>query len=100
MLSTIQQQRQECERLQALPYVNRQTRHNIPVLLQNPQIKLITGPRRAGKSIFALMMLKGQRFAYLNFDDPKLLSLWNEDIVMSALDSVYPDYQFLLLATC
>lgn len=97
MLTTIQQQRRECERLQSLPYVSRQSRHDIPILLQNPQIKLITGPRRAGKSVFALMMLKGKRFAYLNFDDSKLLSLWNEDLAMSALDSVYPSYQYLLL---
>ena len=97
MLATIQQQRQECERLLSLPYVSRQSRHDISLLLKNPQIKLITGPRRAGKSIFALMMLKEHRFAYLNFDDHKLLSLWNEDIVMSGLDSVYPGYQFLLL---
>lgn len=97
MLTAIQQQQRECERLQSLPYVNRQSRYDIPLLLQSPQIKLITGPRRAGKSIFALMMLKGQRFAYLNFDDTKLLSLWDEDVVMSALDSVYPSYQYLLL---
>lgn len=97
MLTTIQQQRHECERLQALPYVSRQCRFDIPILLQTPQIKLITGPRRAGKSILALMMLRGQNFAYLNFDDPKLLTLWNEDLVMSALNSVYPEYQFLLL---
>lgn len=97
MLTTIQQQRRECERLQSLPYVSRQSRYDVSLLLQNPQIKLITGPRRAGKSIFAIMMLRGRSFAYLNFDDPKLLTLWNEDLVMSALDSVYPDYQFLLL---
>lgn len=97
MLTTIKQQCQECERLKSLPYVSRKSRYDISLLLQNPQIKLITGPRRAGKSIFALMMLNGHRFAYLNFDDPKLLSLWNEDVVMSALDSVYPSYQFLLL---
>lgn len=80
MLTTIQQQQRECERLQSLPYVSRQSRHDIPLLLQSPQIKLITGPRRAGKSIFALMMLKGQRFAYLNFDDTKLLSRWDEEL--------------------
>lgn len=97
MLTTIQQQQRECEHLQSLPYVNRRSRHDIALLLQSSQIKLITGPRRAGKSVFALMMLKGQRFAYLNFDDTKLLSLWDEDVVMSALDSVYPSYQYLLL---
>lgn len=97
MLTTIQQQRQECERLQSLPYVSRQSRYDVSLLLQNPQMKLITGPRRAGKSIYALMILRGKSFAYLNFDDPKLLTLWNEDLVMSALDSVYPGYQYLLL---
>lgn len=97
MLTTVQQQRQECERLQAQAYVCRQSRFDVSLLLQNPQIKLITGPRRAGKSIYALQMLRGQNFAYLNFDDSKLLNLWNEDLVMSALDRVYPDYQYLLL---
>lgn len=97
MLTTIQQQRQECEQLLSQQYISRESRYDIPLLLQNPQIKLITGPRRAGKSIFALMMLSGRSFAYLNFDDPKLLSLWNEDLVMSALDRVYPSYQYLLL---
>ncbi|MCQ2216768.1 MAG: ATP-binding protein [Bacteroidales bacterium] len=97
MLTTIKQQRQECEQLLSMRYINRQPRYDIPLMLQNSQIKLITGPRRAGKSIFALMMLRDYSFAYLNFDDHKLLSLWNEDLVMSALDSVYPSYQYLLL---
>lgn len=97
MLITIHQQHQECERLLSQPYVNRQSRYDVEQLLQNHQIKLITGPRRAGKSVFALIMLQGKRFAYLNFDDQKLLSKWDEDIVMSALDSEYPSYEYLLL---
>ena len=35
-------------------------------------IKIIMGPRRAGKSIFAIQMLKGVDFAYVNFDDERL----------------------------
>ena len=65
--------------------------------MQNPLIKLITGPRRVGKSVFALLMLQGKNFAYLNFDDSQLLEKWNEELVMSALDDVYPDYDFMLL---
>ena len=65
--------------------------------LQNPLIKLITGPRRVGKSVFALLMLQGKNFAYLNFDDNQLLEKWEEDLAMSALDDVYPDYDFMLL---
>ena len=37
--------------------------------LENNLIKVITGPRRAGKSVFAIQMLEGIDFAYLNFDD-------------------------------
>lgn len=66
MLTTIQQQRQECERLQSLPYVSRQSRYDVSLLLQNPQIKLITGPRRAGKSIFALIL--SETLLYLGID--------------------------------
>lgn len=41
--------------------------------LKNDLIKVIIGPRRAGKSVFALQMLKDTNFAYLNFDDERLL---------------------------
>ncbi len=79
------------------PYQQRHTKYDTDELLQNPLIKLITGPRRVGKSVFALLMLQGRNFAYLNFDDSQLLEKWDEDLVMSALDDVYPDYDFMLL---
>jgi len=40
--------------------------------LKTTLIKLITGPRRAGKSVLALQLLEDQNFAYLNFDDDLL----------------------------
>ncbi len=79
------------------PYQQRHTKYDADELLQNPLIKLITGPRRVGKSVFALLMLQGKNFAYLNFDDNQLLEKWDEDLAMSALDDVYPDYDFMLL---
>ncbi len=66
-------------------------------LLHNPLIKLITGPRRVGKSVFALLMLQGKNFAYLNFDYNQLLEKWDEDLAMSALEDVYPNYDYILL---
>ena len=81
----------------ARPYQQRTTRYNYGELLANPLIKLITGPRRVGKSVFALLMLQGKNFAYLNFDDNLLLENWNEDLVMRMLDDVYPGYEYLLL---
>ncbi|WP_302324051.1 ATP-binding protein, partial [Bacteroides congonensis] len=35
--------------------------------------------------------------AYLNFDDAQLLENWNEDLLMSALDDIYPGYDYMLL---
>lgn len=97
MKSTILNQRAERDELLSRPYQQRHTKYDTNTLLQNPLIKLITGPRRAGKSVFALLMLRGKNFAYLNFDDNKLLENWDEDLVMAELESVYPGYDFMLL---
>lgn len=97
MKTTIFNQRAERDELMSRPYQQRHTKYDTDELLQNPLIKLITGPRRVGKSVFALLMLQGKNFAYLNFDDSRLLEKWDEELVMSALDDVYPDYDFMLL---
>ncbi|MDE6190416.1 MAG: ATP-binding protein [Muribaculum sp.] len=97
MKTTILNQRAERDELLSRPYQQRHTKYDADELLQNPLIKLISGPRRVGKSVFALLMLQGKNFAYLNFDDNRLLEKWDEDLAMSALDDVYPDYDFMLL---
>lgn len=97
MKTTILNQRAERDELLSRPYQQRHTKYDADELLQNPLIKLITGPRRVGKSVFAMLMLQGKNFAYLNFDDNQLLEKWDEDLAMSALDDVYPDYDFMLL---
>lgn len=97
MKTTILNQRAERDELLSRPYQKRHTRYDADELLQNPLIKLITGPRRVGKSVFALLMLQGKNFAYLNFDDNQLLEKWDENLAMSLLDEVYPGYDFMLL---
>lgn len=97
MKTTIISQRAERDELLSRPYQQRQTKYDAEELLRNPLIKLITGPRRVGKSVFALLMLQGKNFAYLNFDDNQLLAKWDEDLAMAALDDVYPGYEFMLL---
>lgn len=97
MRTAILNQRAERDELLSRAYQQRHTKYDADDLLQNPLIKLITGPRRVGKSVYALLMLRGKNFAYLNFDDSQLLEKWDEDLVMSALDDVYPDYDYILL---
>ena len=79
------------------PYIERHTKYDKEQLLSNPLIKFISGPRRVGKSTYALLLLRGKNFAYLNFDDQLLLSRWDEGLVMRLLDDVYPNYDFLML---
>lgn len=93
----ISSQRAERDQLLSRPYQARQTRYDVALLLSAGEIKLITGPRRAGKSTMALLMLRDRPFAYLNFDDGQLLDGWEEASVMAALERVYPGYEYLLL---
>ena len=67
------------------------------LLLSSHLIKLITGPRRVGKSTQALLMLRDKNFAYLNFDNYQLLETWDADLVMRMLDDVYAGYEYILL---
>ncbi len=57
-------------------------------------IKVVIGPRRAGKSVFALQMLTaatGSDFAYINFDDERLMPPLDLDELLKAMIQVYGD---------
>ena len=97
MKNILLNQRKERDNLLSHPYLSRHTNHDFEGLLASKQIKLITGPRRSGKSTQALLMLRGKNFAYLNFDDNALLSHWDEDLVMTMLSDVYAGYEYLML---
>jgi len=62
-------------------------------------IKVITGIRRCGKSIFSYQLLKNKNFAYINFDDERLISLETQDLnnILESFYEVYGDFKFILL---
>jgi predicted AAA+ superfamily ATPase len=91
------QQREERDMLSGKAYQKRISAQQSDDYLTSGLIKLITGPRRAGKSVFALQMLSARNFAYLNFDDDLLLKNFDEDLLWQYLLEVYPDFQYLLL---
>ncbi len=97
MKTVILNQRKERDELMSRPYLSRRNNLDIELLLNSSLIKLITGPRRVGKSTQALLMLRDKNFAYLNFDNSSLLELWDANIVLRMLDEVYPGYEYILL---
>lgn len=62
-------QKQEKDRLLSLSYIERTKAAEAKKWLDSDLIKVVIGPRRAGKSVFSLMLLKNCSFAYFNFDD-------------------------------
>lgn len=95
--SVILQQKEERDLLLTKEYQERVSRSENEQFLQSELIKLISGPRRAGKSVFALQLLQEYPFAYLNFDDDLLLKNFDENLILQSLLEVYPDFAYLLL---
>lgn len=67
--------------------------------LKSNQIKVITGPRRAGKSILCYQLLEKHNFAYINFDDENLVGLKREELnnVLKAFYEIYEKPEFIFL---
>ena len=97
MKTIILNQLRERDELMSRPYLMRRSNQDTDLLLSSSLIKLITGPRRVGKSTQALLMLRDKNFAYLNFDNYSLLDAWDANLVMRMLDDVYPGYEYILL---
>jgi len=97
--ATVSKQKQDKERLLSLPYIERTKEKDAQKWLSSDLIKVILGPRRAGKSVFALMLLKEQSFAYFNFDDESLLpgeEKFDLDELMTELKLAYGETKYIL----
>lgn len=97
MKNIVLQQKEELRYLTSQQYQLRKPIEDPTPFINSVVMKLITGPRRAGKSTYALQLLQGKNFGNLNFDDKALLDRFDEDAVTQALAEVYPGYTHLLL---
>ncbi len=94
--NAIIQQKLEKEKFLSRSYIPREKLGDFKTKLSSGLIKVITGPRRAGKSVFAFLLLKDEDFAYVNFDDEVLLKPDNYDAIFTALLEVYPKSKYFL----
>lgn len=84
-------QKLEKERLRIDMYVPRVKSQFAEKWLDSPLMKVILGPRRAGKSVFCFMLLKKREYMYFNFDDESLGQEGglNTDELMRELHAAY-----------
>lgn len=89
-------QKMDFEDLLKRSYVERdktaETRKNI----ENDLVKVVLGPRRAGKSVFSVHLFKDKMPAYVNFDEESLVKLKNYDDLIKELHSLYGEKRYLL----
>ncbi len=91
------QQKTELEKRFKEPYIERDTKLRIGSAKDN-LIRVIIGPRRAGKSFFVTHWLKkNAKFGYINFDDEKLAEAKDFDKLLAEVDSLYGSPEILLL---
>ncbi len=96
----IKEQRLELENLQKTEHII--PREGLPEAenyLKYPNILVITGIRRCGKSIFSYLLENGHKFGYINFDDERLFGLRASDLnsVLQALYELYGELDYIIL---
>ncbi len=92
---TLLTQKKELEQFSKRRYIAR--RVNLSELGKDI-IKVIIGPRRAGKSFFTIHELKKlDNFGYANFDDEHLVEIKNYNDIIETINSLYNDPKLLFL---
>jgi uncharacterized protein len=90
MIKILEKQKVERDTFLSKEFIPREQQYLKDELLRSKLIKIITGPRRAGKSTFLFLLLKGIDFIYVNFDEVELIKLIkNKDEFLDCLHSVY-----------
>lgn len=88
-------QKRELENVNQKTYVLRNTALKE---LDKDIIKVIIGPRRAGKSFFAIHELKkAGNFGYINFDDESMVTVANYSDLIDTINSLYNNPKTLFL---
>ncbi len=68
-------------------------------MLRYPNIFVIVGIRRSGKSVFSYLLAEGKKAGYINFDDERLFDMRVEDFdkIMEAFYELYGDVEYVIL---
>lgn len=95
--NTILEQKNRQEALLKEIYIPRYQTAKLEKMMNNSLIKVVLGPRRAGKSFFATHIFKPGEAAYVNFDDENLLKVEDYNEIIKNAISIYDNTKYLLL---
>ncbi len=94
----VSNQKLQKEQLLTLSYIDRTKEPFAKKWLDTSLIKVVLGPRRSGKSVFSLVLLRDRPFMYFNFDDEVLSSAGGiaTDELMKELHAAYGQVKTIL----
>ncbi len=94
-------QRKELDRMLDNHIINRDKLDYVIPFLKYPNIVVVQGIRRAGKSVFTGLLARKlkQEFAYINLDDDRLIGLKTEDLdkLLQTFYELYGDVELIIL---
>jgi len=97
--SVIIDQQEELElRLKKEAVVSREGLELCKKYIAYPNALLISGVRRAGKSFYSHLLAQSKKYAFLSFDDERLLELKSNDFnsVLECFYDLYGEFDFIL----
>jgi uncharacterized protein len=96
----IREQRKEIEDIEKREkIIPRDNLERARKFLKHPNVLIVTGIRRCGKSIFSYLAEKNKNFGYINFDDERLIGLKTEDLdkILQAFYELYGEVEYIIL---
>jgi len=93
------EQKEEIAEILGGKIINREVESKARKMIVSDMIKVIIGVRRCGKSVLAHQLLKGKNYAYVNFDDERLVGVKAKElnIFLETLKEIEPDFRCLFL---
>ncbi len=98
----ITSQKEEFEKtFRQFEIIKRDRINYVKPFLSHPNILAILGVRRCGKSVFSILLANElkENFAYINFDDERLIGLKTEDLdkILQAFYELYGEIKLIIL---
>ena len=97
LINIIRRQKQERDLILEQKSLIRTKTKELRDCLESSLIKVVIGPRRAGKSTLCFQALNSEHFGYFNFEDDKLPSDLDTDQLLEALNIVYEEPKYIFL---